>query len=550
MVINKRYKINYQKFALLFISGILFGFSFPPFKTGIFSIFAFVPLFLVLLDSNGRNFLNAYFTFFIFNLISIYWVGGFIHAKDPYLMVAGASLLIIHPILMSIPIAVFNLIHKNLSFKAALYSFPFVWVSFEYLHSITELAFPWITLGNSLTYDLSLIQVAEYFGVYGLSFWIVCMNVLIFILIIKLILKESKVFSREIISILISLLILYLIPKVYGNYILNQKKLDIDGKRLNVALIQPDIDPWEKWNSIENIEQLKMHQEMSAAFSKTADLIVWSETAIPFYILLPQYQSYLHQIKTQIDTSNFSLLSGFPSIQYYSSNEVIPKTAKKSEISGEYYESYNSSLLIVPNSNLIQKYSKIRLVPFSERVPYAEVLDFLNFPQWDVGISGWGIGKDTTIFKLPLRNGDTVKFSNLICYESIYPSFVSRFAKKGAEFLTVITNDSWWGNTSGVYQHKQFAVLRAIENRRWVVRCANGGISCFINPYGEIYKETKIFTKAAIEQEIYTNTKLTFYTEKGDILPEFSLLISTLTIAALISKKFYLYIRRRSNEDD
>ncbi len=542
-------KFNIKKFFLLTLSGILFGFSFPPFETGIFSLFAFVPLFFVLSDVNGRNFLNAYYTFFVFNLISISWVGGFNHAKDTYLMLAGSALLIIHPFILSIPIAVFNFIHRNLNFKTAIYSFPFLWVSFEYLHSITEFAFPWLTLGNTLTYDLPLIQMSEFVGVYGLSLWIVLMNVLIFILIVKYILKEFSFRDLNNLALIGLILFFYFLPKLYGNYILTQQNLGYAGKLVRIGIIQPNIDPWEKWNTIQEVKQIEIQLNMSNEIADSSDLIIWPETGIPFYIFLPQYEVYLNELRDSVNRKRFSLLTGFPDIQFFNRiDEKVPKTAKKSKINGNIYTTYNSSFLITPNSKEIQKYSKIRLVPFSERVPYAEILNFLNFPEWDVGISGWEIGKDTTVFILPLKNSDTVKFSNLICYESIYPTFVKDFVRKGAEFLTIITNDSWWGDTFGPYQHERYAILRAIENRRWIARCANGGISCFIDPYGKVYNPTSMFEQASIHMGIYTNGKLTFYTEKGDLIPEFSLLIIMFVISAILSKKVYLHIRRKNEQ--
>lgn len=540
-------KLNFQKLFLLTLSGFLFGFSFPPFKTGVFSFFAFIPLFFVLSDAKGRNFLNAYYTFFVFNLISISWIGGFNHAKDTFLMIGGGALLVIHPFLMSLPIAFFNIIHKNFNFKTAIYCFPFLWVSFEYLHSITEFAFPWLTLGSTLTYDLQLIQLAEYIGVYGLSFWIVLMNVLIFILLVKFVLKEFSLRDKSTLLLISLILVSYLLPKIYGNYILTNQNQEKKETIVKVGIIQPNIDPWEKWNTIKEVEQIDIQLKMSVEIAESSDLIIWPETGIPFYILLPQYETYLNELRNSVNKFKFSLLTGFPEIHFFDSTDKnVPKTVKRSKINESIYATYNSSFLLVPDSKTIQKYSKIRLVPFSERVPYAETLHFLSFLEWDVGISGWEIGKDTTVFVLPLKNNDTVRFSNLICYESIYPSFVKDFVRKGAEFLTIITNDSWWGDSFGPYQHERYAVLRAVENRRWIARCANGGISCFIDPYGNVYNETSMFTQDVIHKIIYINKDFTFYTEKGDLIPEFSLLISIFVVSAIIGKKFYIYVRRKN----
>ncbi len=124
----------------------------------------------------------------------------------------------------------------------------------------------------------------------------------------------------------------------------------------------------------------------------------------------------------------------------------------------------------------------------------------------------------------------------MVCYESIFPEFVSSFVNRGAEFLVFITNDSWWGNTSGARQHCQFAVLRAIENRRWVVRCANGGISCFIDPFGRIIDKTQMYTEASITGSIEPRTELTFYSRHGDWLPRIAAIVAAFMIGGSFLK--------------
>jgi apolipoprotein N-acyltransferase len=537
-------KSKYYSILLLTISGLMLGFSFPPFKTGIFAAFAFVPLFFVLsdIDSYGKAFRNSYFAFFIFNLIAISWVGGFGEHKDIYLMVAGVFLSVVHPAFLSIPIVAFTFIRRNYNFKLAVYSFPFLWVSFEYLHSLTELAFPWLTLGNTMSYDLSLIQYASYTGVYGVSFWILLINIFVFVLLAKILLKEWTLTSKQSLSIYALLLVIYLLPKIYGTIALNETQ-NLGGKKIKIALIQPNIDPWEKWEYEAQQSQLEKYQSMTAKISKDVDLVIWPETATPYYVLMPEYQFYFEKIKRQVDSLNAALFTGMPDIYIYKPNDKLPPSAKQLRASGEYYDSYNSSMLLLPHSNEIQKYAKIRLVPFSERVPYADALHFLSFPQWGVGIGGWGIGKDTTVFTLLLKDSTRVKFSNLICYESIYPTFVANFVRKGAEFLIIITNDSWWKDSFGPYQHQRYAVFRAIENRRWIARCANGGISCFVDPYGNVIDETNMYATTTVISSIRTRNDLTFYSRYSDVFANVCLFISGFIIMATFGKKIYTKVR-------
>jgi apolipoprotein N-acyltransferase len=285
---------------------------------------------------------------------------------------------------------------------------------------------------------------------------------------------------------------------------------------VNVGIVQPNVDPFDKWTKRSDQMPILLAYTEKLAHQKT-DLVVWPETAIPLFILQPQYSDYLGVVRSMLDSLRISLLTGLPSIVYYDSLNA-PITAQKSLTPGMYYEEFNSTAAFVPGQTVVPVFRKIILVPFAERIPYAETFRFLIEPlKWNVGIGMWGIGRDTAVFSAPLTNGHAVRFSSVICYESVYPDFVRQFVKRGAQFLVIITNDSWWGNTSGAYQHASYASLRAVENRRWIVRSANGGISGLIDPTGRIHQETKLYTVATIQGTIFSRDEMTFYTKYGDI---------------------------------
>jgi apolipoprotein N-acyltransferase len=130
------------------------------------------------------------------------------------------------------------------------------------------------------------------------------------------------------------------------------------------------------------------------------------------------------------------------------------------------------------------------------------------------------------------------KFATLICYESTYPGFVAEFVRRGAEFLTLITIDSWWDHMSGAYQHQQIAVLRAVENRRWIARCAVGGISCYIDPYGRAHGSTELFTQRLLNSRVERLSGLSFYTAHGDLLGEMCLWLAVVLAAAGAGQAF------------
>jgi apolipoprotein N-acyltransferase len=125
----------------------------------------------------------------------------------------------------------------------------------------------------------------------------------------------------------------------------------------------------------------------------------------------------------------------------------------------------------------------------------------------------------------------------MICYESVYPNYVREFVKRGAEFLVVITNDSWWGNTSGAYQHASFASLRAVETRRWVVQCANGGISMIVDPTGTTRLATSLYSKTQFVSDIFLRSEMTFYVKYGDLIAQLCIAASVMILIAAVMKK-------------
>ncbi len=545
---DRRAKKN--KIALAILSGVLLSAAFPPVPMGVTVLVAFIPFFLLLerLERYGEACRYVYVLLFIWHAIVGYWSGGFSHLRDLYQTAGGVALLVFNPFFYLLPVLVYLFIRRNLSKNAALISFPFLWISIELFRAHTEFALPWITLGNTQTYDLPLIQFASVTGVYGVSFWILLINLILFLLYQKITSGTWRIRSIKSLTSILLVVLLYIIPVIYGASVLHESEGSSGGQTIRVALVQPDIDPFEKWTKDPEIP-FQTHLDMTKGISKDIDLVIWSETAIPFYLLHPTNRYYYDFLKQQIDEQQRTLLSGVPGMEFFPDSSPAPKTSKKNK-NGQRYDTYNSAMLFTHDSDSIQKYGKHLLVPFAERVPYSEELSFLNAMQWNFGLGGWGIGKEQTVFHFRTTQGIDARFSTMICFESIFPGFVAEFVRNGAQFLTIVTIDSWWGNTSGAYQHKQYAVLRAIENRRWIARCATGGISCIIDPYGRTVESTELFTKTVLTGSIGLRDDLTVYSKYGDWFAEYCLWISLMVVAAGISKKMYTSIRKRQGEEN
>ncbi len=385
---------------LLIISGIMLGCAFPPFPFPftLLLFFGLVPYFFVLEGRETLSEINkaTYLAAFVFNFITLYWVGSWQKATDPFLMVAGGVLLFFNPLLFLIPSTLYYLFKKTFSPKYALYFLPIFWITYEYLYMLTDLSFPWLTLGNGLAKFTTFIQIADVIGSVGLSLVILYINV--FLYKAFLFYRSSKKTSLRNLTAASTIFIFVL---VYG--IIRVSTFKPTKNYIRVGLIQPNLNPWAKWQSGNLNNLTKEYLDLSSkAVKHGAKLIIWPETAYPVFLLDGSYPVTVDSIYNFIKRNNVYLLTGMPDIRYFYRDEKIPPDARKSRSGYFYYTMYNGILLLSPDSYHIQHYGKMKLVPFGEKVPFSDTFPFLDkWLSWSVGISGWNVGKDTVDFKLP-----------------------------------------------------------------------------------------------------------------------------------------------------
>ncbi|MEW6686343.1 MAG: apolipoprotein N-acyltransferase [Candidatus Edwardsbacteria bacterium] len=493
-----------KKVFLSCLSGILLLLSFPPFSLTFFSFFVFIPIFFVVQKEKPKGaFFFSFVCGLLFYLGLLYWIN-----LDPVetwvrpLLYLGFILIVGY---LSLHFALIFLLSRWLAIRLNLgfnFIVPFILVVDEFIRSLGFLAFPWGSLGYTQTRHLAFIQFAEFTGVFGVSFWVALINGVIFE-IVNLKRHHVLLFLRSFVMLWF-LVLLFLVPYLYGRFCISKKEYE----KVMVALIQGNIDQSVKWDERFQRETIEIFLSLSKeAMNKTPELFVWPETALPTYLY---YDSAAYStIRTLPCSTGVPLLTGAP--------HWIPG-AKLGE--GRYY---NSAFLIDESGRIAGEYSKIHLVPFGEKFPLAEtfpVLRHLNFGEGD-----FSSGKEMTI--LSHKKGP---FAVLICFESIFPGLVREFVKRGARFLVNITNDSWFGKTGAARQHAEMVVFRAIENRISIARCANSGISMFIDPYGRISQATPIFTREIRVGEIPLKVKETFYTKYGALFAWGCMMIVVLLI--------------------
>jgi apolipoprotein N-acyltransferase len=513
-------KRNYQ---LALLSAFLLWFAWPPipFSSAILLI-ALVPILIAtdnIIKSEVKKkgkliFRTTFLCFFAWNTASIYWVFNSLDSAMPTWVAALISLIPfgLGAVLMTLAFWLYyrmRLITSRIWAHTGLICF---WIGYEYLHQSWDLAFPWMNLGNGFASTHQLVQWYEYTGVYGGTLWILLTNILFFEIWISLKAGTLKL-NRNRLIIPAATLVIFPIAislSIYFNY--TEKS-----NPANIVVVQPNIDPYKKFGSMPASEQIVrlIHLSDSLGQSNT-EYFIWPETAISQATEEKTFredenfktiQSFLNKYK------NSNLISGIESYSIYDSAETL--TARFNKNNGIYFDVFNAAVSI-ENSGTLQFYHKSKLVPGVEQTPFSNALSFLKpaFAAFGGATGSYGKQDEPSVFYSQSGIGS----APVICYESIWGEYVAEYIKKDAQFVAIITNDGWWGNTSGKDQHFQYAKLRAIETRRWVARSANTGISGFINQRGDVVQQTKWWVQGSIKQDINLNGELSLYVRFGDYI--------------------------------
>jgi apolipoprotein N-acyltransferase len=364
---------------------------------------------------------------------------------------------------------------------------PAAWAVSEWLKSSGPLGCPWGNIGYALAREPAWIQSASVIGATGLTIWIVTVNALLAGAI-----RSHLVAHRAL--CLVAAVGIVAAPVGWGAARLRHA----DGHRtLTVALVQPDIRSDQKWNPARQELSVATLSRLTMAVARQdpkPDLIVWPETALPFYVRLEPAK--LMRLFALVRQTGVPLLLGYPDAQLTTRGSVI---------------THNSAGLVLPNGTIAAQYDKIHLVPFGERIPFQSLFPFLG--RIDLGQAEWTPGDAYTVFSL-----QGTPFSVLICFESIFPGMARRFATEGARFLVNITNDEWFGPTAAPWQHSDMAILRCVELGMGMARCANTGVSMFIDSYGRVTAETALFREATLTGRVQLSNGSTLYARWGDAL--------------------------------
>jgi apolipoprotein N-acyltransferase len=508
----------------------------------VFIFFGFVPL-LVLEDRISslsdlkkpqlKLLAYTFLTFFLWNILVTWWV---VHASF-----GGACMaFIFNALFMAIVFVIFSAVKKKIAKPWAVWLLIPLWIAWEHGHTLWDLSWTWLTLGNVFAFNHNWVQWYEYTGTSGGTLWALSVNILVFRTI-----KNNtflKFFSKPVMKIAVSILfpvvVSYLVLLFRLSTAVHNKK-----EATTVLVVQPNIDPYN----------VKFYLDYQSQFFKMLSLVKGKIKPETEYLVLPETfitgidddlnEEVLNQYE-EIKWFRDSLISRFPRLKiitggntyvYYHQEKDITATARKNERNGSYYDVFNTAIYIDRFNASV--YHKSKLVPGVERMPFPALLKPLESLAINMGgtMGSLGTQSQRAVFS---DASSKRSIAPVICYESVYADYVTEYIRKGADFIFIITNDGWWEDTPGYIQHLNYARLRAIENRRQIARSANTGISCFMDEFGNISDATPWWKEAVIEKTLYPNRSLTFFSHFGDLISYISVLMAVFTVAWWLLLRF------------
>ncbi len=500
-------KLSLKHILLLLLSALLMELSFAPFNQCYFAFFALIPFFYVLQNTN-KAFLAGLIWGFIYSVFSINWLA---LNTGTYWWLATFSMLLAS-LFLALNYAfiawLFRII-QNKNETLAFFSLPFLWVAIEFLRSFGTFGFPWLALGHSQAHNTAYIQLADIGGVYTVSLFLVLTNLFLFFLL--------KNYSKK---RFFALILVIIIPFIYGAFMLNA---NIAGsEELNFRIVQPNIPAKEKWLPQNRLPIIyKLDSLSHSEHELKPDVIVWPETAVPYYLRSSVH--YKHLLQECSDSMNATLITG--ALDYYYPEDNC-------------YASTNTMMVFEPGQKSMRPkfYDKIHLVPFGEFTPGGDFFDWMNnmeYGQSDFVHRNYRENLHMTKANIP--------FSPMICYDSVFPHTLRSFSAKGSQYNILITNDVWFGRSMGPHQHAALAIVRSVETRKSMVRSANAGISMFIDEKGRVLDTLPLYTTGTLDAKLYASDYVSTYVKTGNLFGWLMCIISAISLV------YSLWLKRKSS---
>jgi apolipoprotein N-acyltransferase len=449
----------------------------------------------------------------------------------------------------TVPLVGFYFVRRFLNWKFALFSMPFIWTAWEWLYHKTPLSFGAVRLGYTQADLLWLIQYADITGVEGVTFWLVSVNIAIYLLFEKLAELTTitpNIDRRKLLRLVpeaFIVLILFMLPLGYAAFVF-LKPQPVENE-ISIIAVQQNISPFADY-SAKNLPDIFGKQlaltDRAIKKNNAPDLIIWNEAAVP-YILSDNAEANKY-LARQIKKWNTPVLTGLIEVKDYAENEPLPILL---EAQNRRREFFNAAALFQPAAiedgklpiDLSAMYLKRRLMPFLEHVPFSDSFPVLADLVIPIGTRPrLSYGETAKTFDFQTKDGANVKIGAMICYENLYPEMSADAVRNGAEVLAAITNEGFFAGSQGQYQLAAYSRFRSIETRRAMIRVAATGMTRATDKFGYVTAEVPMWSEQILQTKVQLSDEQTFYVRYGDRLPQFCLLAVGILIFLCRSNRF------------
>jgi apolipoprotein N-acyltransferase len=500
------------------VSGAALSLSYTGFYLSIYSWICIGILLVSLFGARPRvAFACGFLHGMVFCLTSVPWIATVLAVHGGVSPLGGWGVLLLIASVWGILIGTFAWIVQRLathSIELACIGAPFVWVSFEFIRArLPEISFPWNLLGYPAAGNLGLIQLTSVTGIYGLSFLVAAFNA-----VLAWAETGPSAAARRRLGMLaaaaagiIAVMVLgpRLVPQPQANHLARAVQLDF-----------PEAPEYgSNWFANHTSDMQEAARLSLTRSGHDVDLLVWPEAPAPFSYQDPRFAQFASQIGAKF---GHPFLVGV--IEWKPPVEGVATTAHATLVP------FNSALLFNPQGQRIFSYDKIHLVPFGEYEPFPLIHEVVNRVSDEVG--GFRKGQTYGVGSLP----GGYSLGVFICYEAIYPGEVRRFAAEGATLLVNISNDGWFGRSAAARQHLLMARVRAVENRRWLLRVTNNGYTASVDPYGRIFEPLPTDVRASADLPYDFRTDRSIYTRFGDWFAWLCVAVSVILLASTFWK--------------
>lgn len=544
---------------MVVLSSILLSIPWLVPHCGWLALIALVPLLSaerVAEQNNVKRFWLWHYTcFVIWNALTTFWVGNATVGGGIFAVLANS-------LQMSVVFGLFRLSKKKFRGILPYLFLMFAWIAWERWYMVSaEISWPWLVFGNAFAKSIKTIQWYEFTGTLGGSLWVWAANFSLFGLMVS-ILEGSwfrwNRFAKW--SSVIGTVIVVVFPFAASAHLWHHFEEESEGK-VNVLIAQPNFDPYQKFESMSQQQQnnillaqfdsaltaMPAPAEAEAVTEKAAALNLWEGLLIAPETFTGDI--FLNDVQSSATWRSFQeFLQKYPNADFLfgaSTYEFFHQRSAPSILAREYglgwVENHNSAF-VTDHTGRYDLFHKSKLVVGTELTPYPKI--FVPIDNKLGGLMGRVIGqKEIATMNYVAADSTVIPFGCAICYESVYPEYCTGYVLKGAKFMTIITNDAWWGNTPGYKQHANYASLRAIELRRDIARCGNTGISGIINQRGEYLSTSNWWQRETLSGQVNTASRKTFFVRHGDLVGRISTFAFLLLFSYLIVS---LLIRRRN----